>query len=118
MPRLPDLQVRFRDGGRPLAVIYNTGAGPSGPTTVLIQKQVTTARPAGLVLVTLGERPVPPLDACTGRARENCTFEVQIGGPHDPWFVDATIVLTVDPHDIVKESNERNNTWTERVGKR
>lgn len=114
---LPDLQVRYRDAGRPVAVIFNAGTGPSAPTTVLIQKRVTSARSADPVLVTLGEKPVPPLDPCRGSVAGDCIFEISIGGPDDPWFRDATIVLTVDPHDIVKESNERNNTWTEKVGK-
>ncbi len=113
---LPDLQVRYRGAGRPTAVIVNAGAGPSAPTTVLVQKQVPSARPGGFVLVTLGERPVPPLDPCRGGAGGECEFAVPLGGPHDPWFRDATIVLTVDPHDVVRESNERNNTWTGRAG--
>ena len=115
---LPDLQVTYRDAGRPVAVIFNAGTGHSAPTTVLIQKRVTSARSADPVLVTLGEKPVPPLDPCRGSGDSHCLFEISIGGPNDPWFRDATIVLTVDPRDIVRESNERNNTWTGKVGKK
>lgn len=108
-PPLPNLQVLCSNAHGPSALVVNRGTAPSLPTVLAIQKRVAMPGSGRPVLITLGERPVPPLDAYCEGAGCKWSFELQLGAADDPWLAGATIVLTVDPHDAVKESDETDN---------